>query len=97
MACNGEDQECKDADDMGTSQNCQKSRGETWCRKEERESPNGYFRSCTTDYFLNDGEFDVDKTMNSNGYTIQTLCIDVVSFFITLLLVRDHSITTWTR
>ena len=85
MACNGEDQECKDADDMGTSQNCQKSRGETWCRKEERESPNGYFRSCTTNYFLafksqeGDGIQDVDKIMDKNGFSIKTLCVDVVS------------------
>ena len=81
MACSGEDQECKDADDVGSTQNCQKSKGETWCRKMETESPNGYFRSCTTNYFLliaKDKENDVDKIMDANGFKIQTLCVDVV-------------------
>ena len=84
MACSGEGQECKDAGDVGTTQNCKSD--ETWCRKENRESPqNGYFRSCTTNYFLafksqeGDGIQDVDKIMDKNGFSIKTLCVDVVS------------------
>ena len=90
MACSGEGQECKDAGDVGSTQNCKSD--ETWCRKEERESPNGYFRSCTTPYFLKDGELDVDQTMKGNGYTIQALCVDVVSFFLTSLLVPINNL-----
>ena len=78
MACSGEGQECKDADDVGSTQNCKSD--ETWCRKEETESPNGYFRSCTSNYFLMsvDKKTNVDEIMDKNGFKIQTLCVDVV-------------------